>query len=141
MSNAAIEVQPSGRLRWHGAWVLVGVAIMGWTLWMALRPDPDITLDFPLGDKCLHAVTFTCLMGWWGNVYRRRPARVWAALVCLAFGVFIEFAQWLSPPRDADALDVLADSVGIVLALLLLRTPLARVLTGVEAGLRRLRTD
>ncbi|MBT2144334.1 VanZ family protein [Rhodanobacter sp. LX-100] len=106
---------------------------MLWVLWMALRPDPGVTLDVPYGDKLLHATTFTCLMGWWGNVYRERRARGWAALGCLAFGVFIEFAQWLDPPRDADALDVLADGVGIVIALLLLRTSLASVLASVEA--------
>ena len=106
---------------------------MGWTLWMALTPDPDITSSFPYGDKLLHATTFTCLMGWWGNIYPTRRPRGWAALGCLAFGIFIEFAQWLDPPRDADALDVLADGIGILIALLLLRTPLSRVLAGVEA--------
>jgi hypothetical protein len=126
-------VRTSGRLRWHRAWVALGSTIMLWVLWMALRPDPGITLDVPYGDKLLHATTFTCLMGWWGNVYRERRARGWAALGCLAFGVFIEFAQWLDPPRDADALDVLADGVGIVIALLLLRTSLASVLASVEA--------
>jgi hypothetical protein len=126
-------VRTSGRLRWHRAWVALGGAIMLWVLWMALSPDPGIALDFPYGDKLLHATTFTCLMGWWGNVYRARRARGWAALGCLAFGVFIEFAQWLDPPRDADALDVLADGAGIVIALLLLRTSLASVLASVEA--------
>ena len=128
-----ITVRPSGRLRWHRAWVALGGAIMLWVLWMALRPDPGITLGFPYGDKLLHAATFTCLMGWWGNVYSERRSRSWAALGCLAFGIFIEFAQWLDPPRDADALDVLADGAGIVIALLLLRTSLASVLAGVEA--------
>lgn len=129
-----MDVQTSGRLRWHAWWVLLGVLIMGWTLWMALTPDPGITLAFPYGDKLLHATTFCCLMGWWGNVYRERRPRGWTALGCLAFGVFIEFAQWLDPPRDADAYDVIADGIGILVALLLLRTPLARVLAGVEAG-------
>lgn len=113
----------------------LGAAIMAWTLWMALRPDPGIALDFPDGDKLLHATTFVCLMGWWGNIFRNRRARGWAALGLLAFGVFIEFSQWLDPPRDADALDVLADAVGIALGLLLLRTPLARVLSGLEGRL------
>ncbi len=128
-----MDVQTSTPLRWHRAWVTLGGAIMLWVLWMALTPDPGITLEFPYGDKLLHAITFTCLMGWWGNVYRARRPRGWAALGCLAFGVFIEFAQWLDPPRDADVLDVLADGVGIAIALLLLRTPLASVLAGVEA--------
>jgi VanZ family protein len=127
------SIQPSGRLRWHAAWAVLGGAIMLWVLWMALRPDPGIALDLPYGDKLLHATTFTCLMGWWGNVYRERRPRGWAALGCLAFGVFIEFAQWLDPPRDADAFDVLADGIGILLALLLLRTPLANVLASVES--------
>jgi hypothetical protein len=134
-------VRTSGRLRWHRAWVALGGAIMLWVLWMALSPDPGIALDFPYGDKLLHATTFTCLMGWWGNVYRARRARGWAALCCLAFGVFIEFAQWLDPPRDADALDVLADGAGIVIALLLLRTSLASVLASVEARSVRRRGD
>ncbi|HEY8682748.1 MAG TPA: VanZ family protein [Rhodanobacter sp.] len=112
---------------------------MAWTLWMALRPDPGLALDFPCGDKLLHAFTFTCLMGWWGNVYRSRRARGWAALGCLAFGIFIEFAQWLCPPRDADAFDVLADGIGILIALPLLRPPLASVLARVERGLMRWR--
>ncbi|MEO7066170.1 MAG: VanZ family protein [Rhodanobacter sp.] len=130
-------MQPSGRLHWHWLWVTLGAAFMAWTLWMALTPDPDITLTFPDGDKVLHAITFTCLMGWWGNVYAGRRARVWAALGCLAFGVFIEFAQWQDPPRDADAFDVLADGIGILIALALLHTPLAKVLASGEALLLR----
>jgi hypothetical protein len=133
------DVQTSGRLRWHAVWVSLGVLIMLWILWMALTPDPGITLAFPYGDKLLHATTFCCLMGWWGNVYRGRRPRGWAALGCLAFGIFIEFAQWLDPPRDADAWDVFADGTGILMALLLLRTRLASVLAAVEASSMRRR--
>lgn len=132
-----MPLQPIQRLHWHTAWVVVGGLIMGWTVWMALTPDPDITLPFAYGDKLLHTTTFACLMGWWGNVYRQRRPRVWAALACLAFGIFIELAQWFDPPRDADAFDVLADGIGILIALLLLRTPLASVLASVEALSRR----
>lgn len=128
-----MDVQTSIRLRWHRVWVALGGAIMLSVLWMALTPNPGITLEIPYGDKLLHAATFTCLMGWWGNVYRARRPRGWAALGCLAYGVSIELAQWLDPPRDADVLDVLADGAGIAVALLLLRTPLASVLASVEA--------
>lgn len=106
---------------------------MAWTLYMALRLDPGITLEVPDGDKLLHAFVFTCLMGWWGNVYATRSRRAFAALACLAFGILVEFAQWLSPPRDADPFDVLADALGIGAGLLLLRSPLARVLADGEA--------
>ena len=128
-----LSMQSSERLRWHTVWVVLGALIMGWTLWMALIPNSDITLPFPYGDKLLHAITFACLMGWWGNIYRERRPRIWAALACLAFGIFIECAQWFDPPRDASVSDVLVDGIGILTALLLLRTPLAKVLTSVEA--------
>jgi len=116
---------------------MIGFIIMAWTLWMALRPDPTITLDIYDGDKMMHAFTFCCLMGWWGNVFHARRARGLAALGCLAFGVLIEILQWLMPPRDADALDVLADAIGIMLGLLLLHTPLARALRRFEAWVCR----
>jgi hypothetical protein len=134
-----MDVQTSDRLRWHGGWVALGGAMMLFVTWMALTPDPAITLAFTYGDKLLHACTFCGLTGWWGNICRGRWARVWIAMGCLAFGVFIELAQWLDPPRDASGWDVLADAIGILVALLLLRTPLARVLAGLETGVGRMR--
>jgi hypothetical protein len=134
-----MSAQTTTRLRWHRSWVALGGAIMLFVIWMALTPDPSITLSFTYGDKLLHASTFCGLTGWWGNVYRSRRARGWIVLGCLVFGVFIEFAQWLDPPRDASAWDVAADVLGILLALLLLRTPLARVLAGIEASFERRR--
>ena len=109
---------------------------MLWGVYLALEPNPELRLDFANGDKLLHALGFACLMGWWGNVFAARRARVVAALGCAAYGVLIEGLQWLNPPRTADGFDVLADLCGIVVALLLLRTPLARVLTRVERTLR-----
>lgn len=136
-----MDVQTSVRLRWHGIWVALGGAIMLFVMWMALMPDPSITLSFTYGDKLLHASTFCGLTGWWGNIYRGYPARAWVALGCLAFGVFIELAQWLDPPRDASGWDVLADAIGILLALVLLRTPLARVLANLEGYIERRRAS
>ena len=38
-------------------------------------------------------------------------------LALLAYGIGIEVAQSFLPPREADAMDVLADGVGIALGL------------------------
>ena len=127
---------PSGRLRLHWLWIAVGAVLMLWGVYLALEPNPELRLDFPDGDKLLHALGFACLMGWWGNVFATRRARSIAAFGCLAYGVLIEGLQWLNPPRTADGFDVLADGCGIAIALLLLRTPLARVLTRAEHALR-----
>jgi VanZ family protein len=130
-----MDAWPSGRLHLHWLWVAAGTVLMLWGVYLALEPNPELRLDFANGDKVLHALGFACLMGWWGNVFVARRARIVAALGCLAYGALIEGLQWLNPPRTADVLDVLADVCGIGVALLLLRTPLAGVLARVERTL------
>jgi VanZ family protein len=128
---------PSGRLRLHWLWIAAGAMFMLWGLSQALESDPALHLDFFGGDKLLHVLGSACLMGWWGNVFAGRRARAMAALGCLAYGVLIETLQWLDPPRTADALDLLADTGGIAVALVLLHTPLAGVLAWVERTFAR----
>ncbi len=136
-----MDVQTSGRLRMQFFWIVIGVALMAWGLIIALQPDPELQLSFDGGDKLLHALGFACLMGWWGNVFPGRQARWIAACGCLAYGVLVEVLQWFNPPRTADALDVLADAVGIALGLLLLRTPLGRLLARLERAVASWRTE
>ena len=127
-----MDVQTSGRLALQRWWIAAGIVLMLWGLYIALEADPDLQLDFPGGDKLLHALGFGCLVGWWGNVFSAWRARLGAALACLAYGVLVEVLQAFTPPRSADALDLLADAIGIGTGLLLLRTPLARVLVRIE---------
>jgi VanZ family protein len=67
---------------------------------------------FPQADKLRHAATFMFL--WLLGQRARIPAPRLAVLL-LAFGVGIEVAQSFTPDREASSLDVLADSVGILL--------------------------
>lgn len=127
-----MDVQTSERLTLQRWWIAAGIVLMLWGLYIALEADPDLQLNFRGGDKLLHALGFGCLVGWWGNVFSTWRARRRAALACLAYGALVEVLQAFTPPRSADALDLLADAVGIGIGLLLLRTPLARVLVRIE---------
>jgi VanZ family protein len=127
-----MDVQTSGRLMLQRWWIVAGVVLMLWGLYIALEADPALQLDFAGGDKLLHALGFGCLVGWWGNVFSTWRARWRAALACLVYGALVEVLQAFTPPRSADALDLLADAIGIGAGLLLLRTPLARVLVRIE---------
>lgn len=139
--NAVARPTP---LRWRTGWLVLGLVLMALVACTALLPATrrltGLALMLPQGDKLLHGLAFTALMGWWGNVWRRRRARLVAAAACLLFGVLIECAQWPYSPDDADPFDVLADALGIGLGLLLLRTPLADVLARSEAWLMDTRT-
>ena len=147
--SAVVAAPPStGRLHWHRGWSVLGVLlVLGVScaaLLPALRHLSRLALVIPDGDKLLHVVAFTALMLWWGNIYRQRRGRQAIAALLLLFGFLIECAQWPIAPEDADAFDLLADVVGIALALALLRTPLGQLLAragaaAANAPARRLR--
>ncbi len=136
-----MDVQTSERLNFERWWIAAGFALMLWGLYISLEANPDLHLDFPGGDKLLHALGFTCLMGWWGNVFRRPWMRHLAAGGCLAYGALVEVLQAFTLTRSADVLDLLADAMGIALGLLLLRTPLGSMLSQVERVLPSGRAD
>ncbi|WP_133065531.1 VanZ family protein [Niveispirillum lacus] len=72
-------------------------------------------------DKGLHILCFaglSCLSLW---AYRSRGGRIMAVLLLLVLAVGIELVQGMVPNRQASLEDVIADIVGIGLALILLR--------------------
>lgn len=135
-----VEAPPGGRLAWHRGWLVLGallvLGVFGAAMLPAARQLNRLMLAIPDGDKLLHLAAFAGLMLWWGNVYRSWRTRWAIAGWCLLFGLAIECAQWPIAPEDADPFDLLADAVGIALALVALRTPLGQVLARVEAWWR-----
>lgn len=71
---------------------------------------------FSIWDKVQHSLGFACLtwLGVWA--YPRYPARVSTAL--LLHGALIEMAQGATGWRTGDWMDLLADTIGITVALL-----------------------
>lgn len=64
-------------------------------------------------DKLDHWSAFLALSFLANHAFPRRP--FWQiALALVGYGIGIEIAQSFTPDRDADAMDVMADSVGIV---------------------------
>jgi VanZ family protein len=125
--------------QWRNGWLALGVALMAVVAALALLPAARhlnaMALALPQGDKLLHVFAFAVLMGWWGNLYHRPRQRLAAAAACLLFGLLIECAQWPHDPEDASVWDLAADALGLALGALLLRTPLAGVLTRAERWL------
>ena len=106
---------PERRALWR-ALLAVLLAVI---TWLALSPAPPKT--FTTGwDKSNHALAFASLAfsGVWG-VWPRPRQWVWLVIALVGYGIGIEIAQSFLPPREADWRDVVADSVGIALGLLL----------------------
>jgi VanZ family protein len=69
-------------------------------------------------DKYLHGITFLVLAVWFSGQYRR-PSYFRIALGLLLFGLLIEFCQFMVGYRTADWLDMAANSVGIILGIVI----------------------
>jgi VanZ family protein len=113
LSGVRWLVSPLARRGWLVLLVVLSLTIC----WLAFSPAPPRRIDTGW-DKANHALAFTVLaftaeMAFWPVVARRRLN----VLGLLTFGVFIEVVQSGIPGRSADALDVLADGVGIGLGL------------------------
>ena len=64
----------------------------------------------------MHASAYTCLMGWFAQIYRHDLTRLLLVIMFIAMGVFIEFLQSMTLTRQFELLDMLANASGVVLA-------------------------
>ena len=82
---------------------------------LALLPPVSVPIIPSTGwDKSNHVLAFAVMAG---LGFRAYPDRVWWVLAgLLAYGLGLEVAQSLTPTRQAEWADVLADVVGLVLA-------------------------
>jgi VanZ family protein len=115
-------------LRWWLLWWLMVVAVVV----ASLLPAGDMPA-LPAGsDKLEHLLAYAVLMAGAVQVYARRASLVGAALGLVLLGVLIELWQGqMGLGRQADAYDVLADGLGVLLGA-------ATSLTGARDALLRL---
>ena len=69
-------------------------------------------------DKLEHAVAFGGLCGLFFFAYPRK--RIWVYLGSFLLGLCVELLQAVIPWRSADVLDLLADGVGVLAAILII---------------------
>jgi VanZ family protein len=92
----------------------VAVAVL---LYLTQAPTKDLPSE-SLWDKAEHAIAWLVLTAIGLAFWPRRPGRVLA--FAFAFGALVEVLQSSLPfGRDGDARDLIADSVGILAALIL----------------------
>ncbi|QET01444.1 MULTISPECIES: VanZ family protein [Cupriavidus] len=79
---------------------------------LALLP-PSTPMPTTGWDKSNHMLAFGTLAVLGSRAW---PGRMWGILLGLiAYGVLIEILQSLTPYRDADAIDVVADTIGALI--------------------------
>jgi VanZ family protein len=101
------------RLWLVGGWL--GVIV---TLVLSLMP-PVLNESGNHTDKIIHLCGYAVLTFWWAQLVTERRWRL--AIAVVLFGIAIELLQGLTPARQPDVLDALANTGGVLLGWLAAR--------------------
>ena len=119
--------------RYFKLWQAIGLLLIIIVFWFSLTPKPPkILLSFEFADKLWHFLAYFTLMLWHGQLYRTTLSRLMWMLGFIAMGVGIEYLQGLGVARLFEWADAVANSLGAVVAWLLLKTHMASLLLYLE---------
>ncbi len=125
-------------LNWFIGWWLLGCGwiILVWYLsLMTIAPKIDTGSYF--SDKIGHFIAYAWLMFWFGSLYKGYRVRLIFAGAFILMGVGLEILQEMGRVRQFEYYDILANSVGVMISLMLLFTPLARLFFWIESLYKR----
>ncbi len=122
-------------LRFTRLWNVLGSGFVLLVIYLSLRPDPP-DLGVSGGLKIGHAIAYGWLMIWFAQIYRAMGSRLLLATAFCALGVVLEYLQGMTDSRGFEYSDMLINSSGVALGLVLARTPLENCLQTLEAMLR-----
>ena len=113
-------------------WLFTGILLLLVVAVVSLIPI-DQPLPIEGADKFEHVLAYFVLMYWWGMVQTRRQ---WFWLIFLVlYGLALEGIQGLLPHRFMEWRDAVANTAGVILGLLVLRTRAGSLLAWLEAKL------
>lgn len=118
-------------LRLFRFWWLVGAAMWAFIIYASLTTHP-IGLPGRFSDKVLHFSGYFGVTAWYAQLYLRSTVRKRQLFGFVVVGVLLEFAQLLVNERSFEWADMLANASGVVVAGLLMRSRLERLLLATE---------
>lgn len=120
--------------RYQKIWLVIGYALVTLVIYLSASSNPpDSGIELANFDKVMHALAYFVLMGWFAQLYHVKKHRLIYALAFIFMGIALEVVQSFDPARSAELADMVANTLGVLLALLLTRIPpLRRVLKRIE---------
>ena len=124
-------------LRYARTWLVAGLVLLAFGLVSALSPVPAV-VGAVFNDKLLHATGFLVFMLWFGGVIEARFAP-FLVVGLSSYGLLIELLQSLTPARQAEVLDLVADVAGVLLGWVLSAAGFSRWCGKLESWFARLK--
>lgn len=120
-------------------WIALGWALVAAVIVLSLISLPPVGPDIPQGDKYGHVVAYAALTMWFAQIAATRRVLLGHAAGFVVLGVGLEGLQSLTPERQFEVPDMLANAVGIALGLWVGAGRRRDALAALLAGLGRTR--
>jgi hypothetical protein len=118
-------------------WIWIGIGLIAATVWYSLDPRPPSWI-FAFGPQAIHALAYGMLTFWFGQLYGSLIRRLLIATAFALMGTALEAVQGeMGAGRRMHVDDLLANVLGIGLAVVCLQTPAGRLLLRFDAWLAR----
>ena len=112
------------KLRLLTLWHIIGGLMIAYILYASLTPSP-IPMPGRWTDKVFHFIGYFSVMAWYAQLPVRRHLM---AVFFILMGIGLEFGQMLVKTRHFDWADMTVNILGVVVAALVFRGALARLL-------------
>ena len=108
-------------LRYVKYWRAIGWMMVFSIIWLSLTPKPPQLPGFFGWDKAQHILAYGSLMYWFDMCHPRHWR--WPVFF-VTLGIGLEIVQGVTGFRSFDAYDMLANTVGVVIGLFMVDTPM-----------------
>lgn len=125
------EINPE--FKYRKLWLAIGYALVVFVIYLSVtsRP-PEIRLGFEFQDKFFHALAYFSIMFWFAQIYHIKKQRLACALAFVALGIAMEGVQSFDPKRYAEFNDMVANTFGVAIGILLTKRSLKNMLSKFE---------
>ena len=123
------------KFRYAKLWLTLGWLLVAAVIFLSLWPKPPQPFEFEQSDKLSHIIAYLILTLWFANIYPQRSSRVQMSIGFFVMGVCLELLQGMTQYRTFSYIDMLANGIGIFLALYLAKTRLATYLLRLDTWL------
>lgn len=118
-------------LKYRKLWLLIGWGMVLLICFLSLTPNPP-ELGFNLWDKVNHFIAYAGMMGWFGQLYMKTSQRLTLAVAIIILGIVLEVVQGMGGYRMFEYHDMLANILGVIIALVIIYLKGDRVLYWLE---------
>ena len=125
-------------LRYFRIWLSLGWIMIILMCYLSLSSEPtNFNIELKHIDKLGHFSSYLLLMFWFSQLYKTKRARLYCAILFIVMGALLEVLQGLGGVRYFEYADILANTLGVVIAWSITKGRLSNVFISFEQKLRK----